>query len=1077
MLLSIFRKLLKLTFTSIILISIFDYQKALAQESETKTAPKAEQKDPALDQYYVANAAFNRKLYPVAAGQFESFIEKNPKHPKIDLALQGLALSLYALKQYDKAMPHLDTLLAKETIDPSISRERLVMLLGQCLMISEKKTEAKGLFLKEIKVIKDQAYRTAALATICDVSFNEKKWEDVELWADQLVAIKPGQEALARGLYQQGYAKYQLKKTKEAITSLTAITGLEADKLWSTRANYLLGECHNLLKDYTKAELSFLAALPGLGKPESTECHYRLGITRFVLKKYADSIKDLSTYIQDEPEGKHVKEATFYIARGQLESKEYDSAGTSLATLAAGEGPIAERSSLWQARVFTRSVKNYDKGAEILTDALERFPESEILTDIRYDLANALMGKKSPNWKSALDLLIEVEKDEGFKQLAELLNQKSVCYHRLGDYESSLVSTAEFIKKFSENRLLQDALFLTAENLFLLKRIDEAAESYDKFLESGQGHPKTMIAQYRTAQIYHEQGQWEKCLSVTDSILENKPKDKLFDQLRFIVGDSFFRLNKWEDSTLLLKEFVDSNSSDEGINKVANLDTALMQLSVAHERLGDIEKSMSNLSLLVAKYDDGTRHLPLALAEQGRIAYESGDLKTARSALERFIEEDQKEGEVFQGKAPSQRPRVMYYLGWVDATEGKHEAASSNFGKVIELDPEHSLASDSALQKGVALLNLEKFKESSQHLTSVQENYPKHPKLERIIYYSGISLARQSLWDEAAIQFAALIESYPKSSFADRAIYEMAWCNRGAEKIEQAVELYIKIIEDYPNSSLIAKVQSELAELNLQGGNTDEVIAQLTKALDGVKSEPLRSDIRYQLASAHLKGGDYKSAVIQFESMLENYPESKILDRILFNAGECQFKLGNMKAATAHFSAASKVENSEDALTESILLRLGETQSVTGDHNFAQLTYKAFLEKFTQSRWRRNASFGLALAIEKGGEPKLAIPIYKDLLNATDVDLWSVRSRYQLGNSYFELKQYEEAVVEFVNLEINYPQYPNWQAMSVIGVGRVLMEQDKKKQAAERFKEVLVKYDDDEALKMAQNYLDKLEPK
>ena len=75
-----------------------------------------------------------------------------------------------------------------------------------------------------------------------------------------------------------------------------------------------------------------------------------------------------------------------------------------------------------------------------------------------------------------------------------------------------------------------------------------------------------MIAQYRTAQIYHEQGQWEKCLSVTGSILENKPKDKLFNQLKFIVGDSFYRLNKWEASIVLLKEFVDSNSSDEGIN-------------------------------------------------------------------------------------------------------------------------------------------------------------------------------------------------------------------------------------------------------------------------------------------------------------------------------------------------------------------------------------------------------------------------------------------------------------------------------------------------------------------------------
>jgi TolA-binding protein len=184
-----------------------------------------------------------------------------------------------------------------------------------------------------------------------------------------------------------------------------------------------------------------------------------------------------------------------------------------------------------------------------------------------------------------------------------------------------------------------------------------------------------------------------------------------------------------------------------------------------------------------------------------------------------------------------------------------------------------------------------------------------------------------------------------------------------------------------------------------------------------------------------------------------------------------------MKEATAHFAAASKVENSEDALIESILLRLGETQSVTGNHNFAQLTYKAFLDKFTQSRWRRNASFGLALAVEKGGDPKSAIPIYRDLLSSTELDLWSVRSRYQLGNSYVELKQYEEAVVEFVNLEINYPQYPKWQAMSVIGVGRVLMEQDKKKQAAERFNEVLVKYDDDEVLKVAQKYLEELDPK
>ncbi|MEC7862905.1 MAG: hypothetical protein VYC70_09800, partial [Verrucomicrobiota bacterium] len=101
---------------------------AVAQEPKELSVPKKEttaKKDPALDQYYVANAAFNRKLYPVAVSQFEAFLEKNPDHSKADLAGQGLALSLYALKQYDKAMPYLGALLKKEKLDTKVSRERL----------------------------------------------------------------------------------------------------------------------------------------------------------------------------------------------------------------------------------------------------------------------------------------------------------------------------------------------------------------------------------------------------------------------------------------------------------------------------------------------------------------------------------------------------------------------------------------------------------------------------------------------------------------------------------------------------------------------------------------------------------------------------------------------------------------------------------------------------------------------------------------------------------------------------------------------------------------------------------------
>ncbi|MCH2024358.1 MAG: hypothetical protein MK172_01335, partial [Verrucomicrobiales bacterium] len=111
--------------------------------------------DPALDQYFVANAAYNRKLYPVAVTQFQTFLQKHSNHPKADLARRGLALSQYALKQYDKAMPEFAALLAKPGLDKTIDKERLIMLQGQCMLFSAKKDEARNLFIAQLNNLKN----------------------------------------------------------------------------------------------------------------------------------------------------------------------------------------------------------------------------------------------------------------------------------------------------------------------------------------------------------------------------------------------------------------------------------------------------------------------------------------------------------------------------------------------------------------------------------------------------------------------------------------------------------------------------------------------------------------------------------------------------------------------------------------------------------------------------------------------------------------------------------------------------------------------------------------------------------
>jgi len=1039
-------------------------------------APAQEAKDdPALEQYFIANGAYTQGLYAVAIAQYEGFLAKHAKHAKADLARRGLALSLYAMKQYEKAMPLLAALLAKANLDAAVGRERLVMVLGQCLLLTDRKDDAKKLFVAEAGNLKDEAYRTGALAAICDVSFGKAEWDEVLAWSGKLLGAKPDAAQAARGLYQQGYAHYQKMNPDQAIAALSKVAAFNADELWTTRAAYLLGECHNLRKEYDKAEAAFVAALPGLEGKDAAECRYRLGLTRFALGKYPEARRDLEAYLAAGADPARAPDAKLSLARATLELGDFDQAAAKFSELSGGEDEAAAQATLWLARVHARHKKDYDQAAEILGAAVGRFKDSPAAEDLQFDYANALMARKEPDWETAMKRLQAIEAKGTYAQMAEVLNQRAVCQHKLADYAGSLASNEAFLAKHGESPLAPDARFMRAENLFLLDRLDDAAKAYGEFLAAHKEHPNGMAAGYRLAQIHHDQGRWDECLALATPLLGKKPEGRLYAQLRFIVGDCLFRKEQWADAVKAQQAFLAPHlKGNSEVAAEANVDTALMQLAVAHDRLDQKKEALADLALLTGKFPSPTPQMPLALAEQGRLAFEAGDLKLARATLERFLAEDTKDADPFRKGAPAQRARVRYYLGWVDATAERHPEAAAHFGEVLKLDPTHPLAQDAALQQGVAWVNAENFEAAAAHFQDMLGRYPQHEKLSRVIYYAGLSLARREQWDTAKGHFQRIVETFADSGFADQALYEWAWCERRSKRNEEAVKLYEKLLATHAESPLAVKVESELAELNLDSGAQDKVIAQLTQTMVKVKDKALREDIRYQLASAHFKKGDHTNAASQFEQLLKDYPRSKLLASILFQAGESRLKLGETAPARKHFAAAAVTASIPEGLAESIAMRLAETQALTEAHADAQKSYRAFLEKFPESRWKRNARFGLAFAMESAGESEKAIPEYRKLLEEKTTDLWTVRGRYQLGECLFNLRKYDEAVAEFLNVEIHFAEYPGWQAKAVLEIGRVLLAQNDKEKAAERFKDVIVRYPKEGAATVAQQYLDEL---
>jgi len=1071
--------------------------------------------DPALDLYYSANATYNRKLYPIAVSQYDTFLKKYGDHEKVQLARYGLGLSYFALKQYDKASPAFLKLLEHKQLDDSIDRGRLTLLHAQCLINTGQSDEALKRLTDATKALPAGAHRTGAMAAVIDQYYARSDWEKTLGWVKTLRASDPTPAQAIRAGYQEGMALYRLEKVAEAIKALNRarLTAKESEaKDWVTRIDQLLSVCHLADTDLKEAEKSLQAALAGLDGEEANQARFRLAAIKFQRGLWAESKADYKAFIdadkaraKDDP---RLREAQFRIARCDMELSDNKQAMSGFQRLEPGNDEVAAQALLWRSRLYSRDTKRknrFEEAGRVLSAAVNKpwyksgFRDAKagtIVADIDYEWANAKMLEPRPKWEEALKLLSRVQQRKpGYKHMPEVLQQRAVCEHKLERLAESLRTVDQFLKQYPDNALAGDVLFIRAENLYLLKRNDEASKAYRAFLDTSKEHAQTLAAEFRIAEIHHQAGQWEASNKLAAPLLAKAPEGKLFANLAFLVGENHFRQSEWssvvEPMEAFLKGFVQKPSGlQKGgrVNKASNVDVALIELGIAYTYLNKQREAIDCFDMLIRGYGTDSPQYPLALTEIGKLLYEMDEVDRARQALTSFTNSYQdRNNKLFRSKlAESEAGRAYYYLGWVESAREKYIEAAAHFAVSASKSSNRKgingvpLNADAALQQGIALINGKEYKKAADHLRSVAGRYKDHPSLGLVTYYTGLAYSRSENWSSATGYYKKVVDTWPDAPFADKALYEWAWCERAQKRTKQAVEIYDRLLEKYADSALATKVQSELADLNLDAGAQDEVIAKLTETIKKEKDPAILFELRYQLASAHYKKKDYEKAAPQFEALIQGASDSALLPSILFQAGEARLALTEIGPARNHYQAATQLKNVPKDLAESILLRLGETQNLTGEHAAAEKTYAGFLRSYPESTWQRNARYGYGFAQQNQEKYNDAIKQYRQLLpdagnQKNKLDKWMIQARYQIGECYFNQQQYDKALAEFVGVDANGRGYPEWQAMAVLEIGRVhLAKGDQKDQATDRMKEVIKRFPKTKAATVAQQYLDEI---
>ena len=189
-------------------------------------------------------------------------------------------------------------------------------------------------------------------------------------------------------------------------------------------------------------------------------------------------------------------------------------------------------------------------------------------------------------------------------------------------------------------------------------------------------------------------------------------------------------------------------------------------------------------------------------------------------------------------------------------------------------------------------------------------------------------------------------------------------------------------------------------------------------------------------------------------------------------------RAGAYKAALKNYHAAvnAQLEGADGnaaELQKQAVLRAGQAQASLEDWEASQAEFDKFIAANPRHNLIRTAHLGLGWALQNQERHEAAIKSLEAAV-ADDVrDETGARAQFLLGECYFELENFNKAVIEFSKTEKLY-LFPQWQSKAVFEMARALARQDKPAAAKKVFQRLVDTYPDTQAAKAAKQELNRL---
>lgn len=1016
--------------------------------------------DPALRDYYSANGLLNRGMNDLAAAEYRKFLAEHAQHEKAPVARYGLGVSLFRQQKYEETIAELAPL---QKAKGFAYGAEVGVLLGQSYLALKQPGPAADAFESVVTRYGPHELADDAAAGCAEALYLAGKFDESVARAGVLTSRWPDSPLRERTEFFWGLALMGAGQPAAAADRFAEFLKRYPGGALSPRATLLLAQCCHTAGDLERAEGHYRRAVETAQGESEAEALYGLAIVLQQRGNAKEAGRLLDRLLKDHADHPLASSAQLQRGRVWFDQGGYDEALEAFKAIRKDDEALRDDAAYWMAKCRLRAG-DFDDAAKRLRTAIEKHPDSELLAEMMYDRAVALVRGDKPD--PAVEALSEFRaRFTDHALAADALHLLALTEHQRRQFDRSLEHCRTFVAQYGGHPLAPAVSFLAAENQFLAGSLEAAATAYQKFLADHGSDEQASRARFRLGTVLHQLGRLDEAQAALAELGDGLPDD--FRAGLLTLGDIHFQRGEWKAAEERLAAYLSTGAPGSLSRDVPAADDALVKLGLARQRQGSFAAAIDAFDLLV-KHFDRSPHRLQAVFERGQCLAALNRQDEAVAAFEKVLAE---------GRDSRFAPHALNHLAAIDLERRRFDEAARRFAQVERSADDQSVKAEALFQQGQAATAGGDFKTAEKAFRQYLDHHAGGPRAGQACAQLGIALARQDQADRALEVFDRFSRQFGQNAppeLTAAVLYEKAWCLRSLGRTDDAAKTYHAMLEGRPEAASNPHALVELAEIESAAGRYPAAIALLERLREMAKHDDksVSADVRaaglYRLGLCSFEAGEHEKAAALLGEFVEAFPESKLTASASYFCGESLYKLGRYESASTHFTRIAEGFADDPACGPS-LLRLGECLAALQRWPRSERVLADYLERFRGSEHGFQAQFGVGWARENQGRFDEAVAAYREVIDHHQGPT-AARAQFQIGECLFAQKKYEDAVRELLKVDILYA-YPEWSAAALYEAGRCFEKLNQPGKAREQFAAVAEKYKESQWAELASKRL------